>query len=456
MRTPREDRRGWVLTLLAVMGATIFVSCRTLITPGIKTDPAASKASRDDLDAGIEENAGRMLKDGRKIFRYDTFGSEAFWGGQLQLHKAILGEKGGGVGPGLTPNQALKTGLKVDIGKLPRALVAVIQETAISLENPETTVALLKADAVVGVQGVFDKEGRLSSVGITCALCHSTVDNSFASGIGHRLDGWPNRDLDVGAVAAMSPSLKPFSDLAGVSEDEVRKVLKSWGPGRYDAEFTNDGKAFRPDGKSAATVLPAAFGLAGVNLHTYTGWGSVPYWNAYVANTQMFGHGRFYDPRLKDGSKYPLAVKGKSWDIRGKDDSVTAKLPALHFYQLSIPAPEPPEGSFNKERAAQGEALFNGKAGCATCHTPPLYTEPGWAMHKAEEIGIDDFQAKRSPNGMYRTTPLKGLFTRAKGGFYHDGRFKDLDAVVQHYDGVKKLGLTEGEKKDLAEFLKSL
>lgn len=444
----------WMCAGLSV--AVVLVSCRALITPGIKVDPAARQYSAEDLDRGIDRSASQMLAEGREIFRYDTFGSEAFWGDQLQLHRAILGEKEGGVGRGLTPNQALKLGLKVDIGKLPQALVAVVKETAISLENPETTVALLKANAVVGVRGSFDKKGKLSSVGITCALCHSTVDSSFANGIGRRLDGWPNRDLDVGAVAALSPSVKPFADLAGVSQDEVRKVLRSWGPGRYDAEFTADGKAFRPDGKTAATLIPAAFGLAGVDLHTYTGRGSVPYWNAYVAVTQMHGQGRFFDPRLKDAAKYPLAAKSGAWDARAPHDQVSSKLAALHFYQLAIPAPEPPKNAYDAKAARTGEALFNGKASCAVCHTPPLYTEPGWALHTPEEIGIDGFQASRSPTGRYRTTPLRGLFTRAKGGYYHDGRFADLPAVVNHYDGVRKLNLTNEEKKNLVEFLKSL
>ena len=237
----------------------------------------------------------------------------------------------------------------------------------------------------------------------------------------------------------------------------MRRVLMSWGPGRYDAELNHDGKAMRPDGKPATTLMPAAFGLAGVNLHTYSGWGSVTHWNAYVANTQMHGKGTFYDPRMNDPQRFPLAVKSGAWNKRDTPDLITPKLAALHYYQLSIPAPAPPKGSFDAAAASRGKTLFAGKAKCATCHVPPLYTEPGWPMHTADEIGIDDFQASRSPDKkFYRTTPLNGLFTREKGGFYHDGRFGDLNQVVAHYSRVLRLSLSDGERADLVQFLKSL
>ncbi|HYV68389.1 MAG TPA: hypothetical protein VE964_19275, partial [Myxococcales bacterium] len=228
-------------------------------------------------------------------------------------------------------------------------------------------------------------------------------------------------------------------------------------PGKFDAELNLDGKGFRPDGKTGATLLPAAFGLSGVNLHTYSGWGSVTYWNAYVANNEMYGKGFFFDPRLDDASKFPVAARARFGHRQSPgDDRITSKLAALHFYQLAIPAPAPPEGSYDASAAGRGKALFEGRARCATCHVPPLYTEPGWNMHKGSEIGIDDFQSARSPDGRYRTTPLKGLFTRKKGGFYHDGRFGDYAAVVDHYDSVLRLGLSSPEKADLQEFLKSL
>jgi hypothetical protein len=237
----------------------------------------------------------------------------------------------------------------------------------------------------------------------------------------------------------------------------LKSILESWGPGKYDAEVNQDGKAFRPDGKSGATLLPAAFGLAGVNLHTYTGsWGNVTYWNAYVANTQMQGQGTFFDTRLDRTDQYPIAAKNKVGHTRHDVDLITAKLGALQFYQLALTAPKPPANSFDTDAAARGQTVFAGKAQCATCHIPPLFTEPGWNVHTAEEIGIDDFQASRSPDKRYRTTPLRGLFTRMKGGFYHDGRFADLNAVVDHYQTVLKFTLTDQERRDLIEYLKSL
>jgi hypothetical protein len=425
---------------------------------GVETNPAGKtqQAPREEFDDKISANSKDLFERGRTTFRWDTFGSEAFWGGKLQLHRALLGQKLGGVGAGLTPNQALKAGLKADVARVPKLLVEVMREGSVTFDSPETTLELLRADAVVGVRGIFDKDKNLVSVGITCALCHSTVDDSFMKGIGRRLDGWPNRDLNVGAVVGMAPDLGAFTQLLNVDEATVRKVLAAWGPGRYDAELNLDGKAFRPDGKTGATVIPAAFGLAGQNLHTYTGWGTIPYWNAYVAILQMHGQGTFFDPRLADKGKFPVAARAGLGNVRPARDLVTEKLEALHYYQLSIPAPKPPEDSYDHAAAQSGAALFNGKARCAGCHVPPLFSEPGWAMHTGKEIGIDDFQASRSPDGRYRTTPLRGLFVRAKGGFYHDGRFANYAAVVDHYDGFLKLGLAPAEKLDLIEYLKSL
>jgi mono/diheme cytochrome c family protein len=236
----------------------------------------------------------------------------------------------------------------------------------------------------------------------------------------------------------------------------VKQVLLSWGPGRYDAELDKDGKAFRPDGKQAGTLLPPAFGLAGVNLHTWTGYGSVTYWNAYVAVTQMHGSGTYFDARLNDAGQFPVATRSGSWNVRGTPDQVTAKLAALHFYQLSIPAPKPPAGSFNAQAAQRGKALFEGKANCASCHVPPLYTEPGNNLHAPSEIGVDAFQADRSPTHAYRTAPLRGLWSHQQGGFYHDGRFATLKDVINHYDSSFKLGLTDPEKDDLVQHLLSL
>ncbi len=412
------------------------------------------------------KKSANLIAEGKQIFRFDTFGDEDFWGGQLQLHQAIQGEQFGGVGPGVSPATALAVGLKVDVEALPQSLRNQLKKGKVDLNDPAVTLALLKLDAVIGVKGFFNKSGSLSSIGITCALCHSTVDDSFAPGIGHRLDGWANRDLNVGAIIALSPDLSPFETLLGVDRDTVVTVLHSWGPGKFDAELVLDGKAFNPEqvtdgvvtgtNVSGATLLPPAFGLAGVNLHTYTGWGSVPYWNAFVANIEMHGKGNFYDPRLNNAEQFPIAAANGFGNIRNSEDLITPKLPALHAYQLSLLAPLPPEGSFRPKAASRGQELFEGKANCASCHVPPLFTEPGWNLHTPEEIGIDSFQADRSPDHRYRTTPLKGLWTHTKGGFYHDGRFATLMDVVNHYDTHFGLGLTDAEKSDLVEYLKSL
>ena len=415
-----------------------------------------SGKSRTDSDQRTDINAQRLLEDGRQTFRSDTFGDEVFWSDALQLHRAIAGEKLGGVGAGVSPKTALAVGLKVDTEALPGSLIAQLKQGRVNLDDPATTLALLKLNAVVGVRGAFNSDGSLKTVGITCALCHSTVDNSFAPGLGQRLDGWANRDLNVGAIVALSPNLKPVADLLGVDEATVRTVLQSWGPGKFDAELFLDGKAFRPDGKSAATLIPPAFGLAGVNLHTWTGWGSVTHWNAFVANLEMHGQGTFYDPRLNDAAKFPVAARAGFGDVRSNPDLITAKLPALHFYQLAIPAPVAPADSFDRAAAARGESLFKNEAKCATCHVPPIFTEPGWNMHTPAEIGIDDFQAKRSPDERYRTSPLKGLWTHQKGGFYHDGRFGTLLEVVEHYNVLFGTNLTTQQKSDLVEYLKSL
>ena len=414
------------------------------------------KGNSTEAERQTDANAQRMLDEGKQTFRFDTFGDEVFWSDALQLHRAIAGAQLGGVGPGVSPATALAVGLKVDSDALPESLISQLRHGRVNLDDPATTLALLKLNAVVGVKGTFNGDGSLKSVGLTCAVCHSMVDNSFAPGIGKRLDGWANRDLNVGAIAALSPNLAPVAQLLGVSEDTVRTVLQSWGPGKFDAELFLDGKAFRPDGKSAATLIPPAFGLAGVNLHTWTGWGSVTHWNAFVANLEMHGQGTFYDPRLNDAVKFPIAARAGFGNVRSNPDLITAKLPALQFYQLAIAAPAPPAGSFDTAAAARGEAVFKGQAGCATCHVPPIYTEPGWNMHTPQEIGIDDFQAKRSPDERYRTAPLKGLWTHQKGGFYHDGRFATLLEVVEHYNSVLGTNLTEQQKADLVEYLKSL
>ena len=438
---------GWYLTVQSGLGAQARPG------RGAQRNQPVAAPSADRL---INQHAQRMIDEGRQIFRSDTFGSEAFWGDALQLHKAIAGEKNGGVGGGLSPKTALSVGLKVDADALPDALKQQIKAGKVDLDDPSTTLALLKLNSVVGVTGFFDNGAHLRSMGIQCAFCHSTVDDSFAPGIGRRLDGWANRDLNVGAIVSLAPNLKPFTDLLGVDAATVKKVLGTWGPGRFDAELDKDGKALRPDGKQAGTLIPPAFGLAGVNLHTWTGFGSVPYWNAYVAATEMHGTGTFVDSRLADKTQFPVAAKSGSSNTRGTPDRITSKLAALHFYQLAIPAPRPPDGSYDKVAAERGSAVFAGKSKCATCHVPPLFTEPGNNLHTPAEVGVDAFQADRSPTHMYRTAPLAGLWSHQKGGFYHDGRFATLKDVVAHYNDLLKLGLTEREMADLIEYLKSL
>jgi hypothetical protein len=417
---------------------------------------AAKMPSATTADADVARFSQAMITEGRKTFRFDTFGSEAFWGDALGLHKAVAGEKNGGVGPGVSPKTALSVGLKVDADALPDALKKQLKAGQVNLDDPATTIALLKLNAVVGVTAFANADGSVRSMGIQCALCHSTVDDSFVPGIGKRLDGWANRDLNVGAIVSLAPNHKPFMDLLGADAATVKKVLASWGPGRYDAILDKDGKAFRPDKKQAGVLIPPAFGLAGVNLATWTGFGQVTYWNAYVANTEMHGAGTFFDARLGTKKQFPVAAKHSLGNLRPPSDKVTAKLAALHYYQLSLPAPKAPAGSFNQAAFEKGKATFNGKAKCAGCHVPPLFTEPGHNLHTPAEIGIDAFQADRSPTRMYRTAPLAGLWSHQKGGFYHDGRFATLAEVVNHYNNHFKLKLTDEEKSDLAEYLKGI
>jgi hypothetical protein len=399
-----------------------------------------------------------LTAEGRQTFRFDTFGDEDFWGIQLQLHQALAT---------VSPRQALALGLKVDSQALPSRLVQQLQHGRINLDDPAVTAMLLRLNAIVGMTGFFSSgQSQLQSVGIQCALCHSTVDDSLTSGIGRRLDGWANRDLDVGAIIALAPNLSPFTKLLHTDDATIRRVLSSWGPGKFDAELILDGKAFNPeqitDGKvtarnvPGATLIPPAFGLAGVDLHTWTGWGTVTYWNAFVANLEMHGKGTFEDARLDNAAQFPFAASAGLGHIRSPIDLITPKLAGLHEYQLSLPAPQPPAGSFNSAAAARGQVLFNQKAKCTRCHVPPLYTEPGWNLHLPAEIGIDDFQANRSPTFRYRTSPLKGLWTHMKRGFYHDGRFASLADVVNHYNAHFGLGLGAQETNDLVEYLKSL
>lgn len=434
-----------IITIILILIATNFIFSNGNTNIGIREQKEI-----------INYNILSTLKEGQFTFRYDTFGDEIFWGNTLNLHKAIAGSRLGGIGSGVSPKTALSLGLKVDVDNLTPEIVNNLKTNKINLDDPATTIVLLKLNSVVGVKGFFDSKGNLDSIGIQCAFCHSVVDDSLSKGIGHRLDGWANRDLNVGAIIAIAPNIKVIADRLGVSIEVVKKVLLSWGPGKYDAELLEDGKGFRPDGKSAATLLPPIFALSGINLHTWTGWGSVTHWNAYVANTQMRGQGTFYDPRLNNPVQFPIAVKTGDWNIRHFPDLVTSKLPSLHVYQLSLIAPRAPKNSYDVMSANRGRVIFNGKGKCAVCHVPPLFTEPGWAIHTPEEMGIDSFQADRSPTHGYRTAPLRGLWTHQKGGFYHDGRFANLLELLNHYDRLLNLNLTNQDKADLIQFLKSI
>lgn len=435
----------------------------SLITLTATASPRAAWGDDESYPAGApspSDTQGRvgdedLLSQGRHIFRFDTFGDEAFWGDTLKLHNAIQGSQFGGVGPGVSPKTALAVGLKVDVDALPQSLIEQLRRGRVDLNDPATTLALLKLKAVVGVTGFFGDGSTLRSVGIQCALCHSTVDDSLAPGIGHRLDGWANRDLNVGAIVSLAPDLSAVANLLQVDQATVRKVLTAWGPGKFDAELLLDGKGFSPDGKTAATLIPPAFGLAGVNLHTWTGWGSVPHWNAFVATLEMHGKGTFFDSRLSDPVQFPVAARAGFDNVRNDPDLVSSKLPALHFYQLALIAPKAPQGTFNEGAAARGKTVFE-TAQCSSCHVPPTFTEPGWNLHAAQELGIDDFQANRAPAKAYRTAPLRGLWTHVKGGFYHDGRFATLLDVVNHYDLQFGLHLSAQEQSDLVQYLNSL
>lgn len=451
---------GLILPGLAAFLGAGSCSQGAVAPANLQSAALRSAEGREHRDPVVSD-AARMIEEGRRTFRFDTFGDEDFWGGTLRLHQAIEGTALGGVATpdlgldGVSPRTALAVGLKVDVDALPASLVDALQAGKVDLDSPATTVALLGLNAVVGVTGVPNGNGGLRTMGIQCALCHSTVDNSLAPGIGHRRDGWANRDLNVGVIASLAPDLSVVAKLLRADQATVRKVLRSWGPGKFDAAVFMDGKAFN-GGKPAATLIPPAFGLAGVNLHTWTGWGSVTHWNAFVANLEMHGKGTFYDPRLDDAARFPIAAANRFGHVRNDPDLVTPKLAALHFYQLALSAPRPPEDSFDEEAAERGQRVFEGQARCTQCHVAPLFTEPGWNMHTGAEIGIDDFQANRAPDGRYRTSPLRGLFTHTKGGFYHDGRFATLGDVIAHYESTFGLGLTAAQKSDLAQYLLSL
>lgn len=376
-------------------------------------------------DSSDAANAA-VIAEGKQTFRFDTFGDETKWTDALHMEQVVNG---------VDPTTALAVGLKVDAEALPPAVVQGVQDGSISLTDPATTVALIKLNAVVGVQGTVETiNGRdtVTRVGFTCALCHSTVDNSFATGIGKRLDGWPNRDLNVGAIVALSPSL----------DAAAKAVFNSWGPGKYDPRFNFDGQ-------NGPQVIPPAYGLAGIRSITSTGDGSdIAYWNRYVAVTQMGGHGSFSDPRTGVNV------------TNGTDDRVSSKLAALQAYQLALAAPTPPASSFDPAAAARGQALFAGVAGCAACHSGPEFTDANTRLHPAsdsmgepEAAGVPSY-ASRSATKQYRTAPLKGVWQHAP--YFHNGSAATLTDVVNTYNTRRSLGLTPAQTADLVEYLKSL
>ena len=424
----------------------------------------AKQKSHTEFLGSAEKNAQSLVEQGRDIFRYDTFGDEVFWTDQLGLDQLVAAT---------TPRQALDLGLKVDSDALTKSQLQAIKHGTLNLDDPAVTVQLVKQKAVLGVVGT-STNGTLR-VGLSCAVCHSTVDNSIAPGIGRRIDGLASRDLNVGAIVASVPKLQPLVDLLsladpGITTDDVKNVLLAWGPGKFDAELFLDGKGFQPDGtNSAATLMPNARGLSGHNLHTWTGgWGTVTYWNAFVANLELHGVGTFFDERLDNTNQFPIAAKAGFGHVSTDpdNDQITSKLPALHFYQLALPAVKPRPGvDFDPAAAERGDALFSHKADCNRCHREPLWTEPGWNQHTAAEMKIDSFEADRSPGHAYRTMNLAGIFVREnglfmkpenKGRFYHDGRFRTLLDTVNSYNDRFNLALTEQEKSDLVEYLKSL
>ena len=369
--------------------------------------------------------------DGRAIFRFDTFGDEQLWTDVLRMHEVVQT---------LDPATALAVGLKVDVDALPATIIAALKAGQVDLKDPAVTLQLLRLNAVVGIKGAVDKSGQLTKLGITCALCHSTVDDALAPGIGHRLDGWANGSLNVGAIVALSPAI----DAATKAE------FNAWGPGKYDPRHhAFDGTNLIPlNSPSLPVVIPPIYGLQGVHFETYTADGPIWYWNSYVGVGQMGGQGTFNDPRI-------------GVFITQRPDLVTPKLRALLAYQLTLRAPKPRRNEIDEAAAFRGRRLFRNQAKCATCHTGPTFTDvlngPSRRvplLHDPAEVGMDPAYASRTATGQYRTTPLRGLIRHAP--YFHDGSAADLLAVVNHYNRLFELHLTDAQKSDLVEYLKSL
>ena len=393
------------LAVVAFAAGTTLTGCATTDASKDSTAAAAPAAAAP----AQEQPSAALLAEGQKTFRFDTFGDEQLWTDKLRLHEVI--EKS------VDPTTALKVGLKVDADVLPPGILQKVD-----LKSPATTVALLKMNAVVGVQATVDANDHITRLGVTCALCHSTVDNSVMPGIGRRLDGWPNRDLNPGAIIALSPVLSA----------DKKAVYQSWGAGKYDPRYNHDGK-------NTPLVMPPAYGLAQITNETYTAEGPISYWNAYVAVTQMGGQGNFSDPRL-------------GIDVKHTPDLVTPKLAALRAYQHSLAAPPAPAGSFDATAATRGRAVFD--RACASCHVGVSGTDNNTGtLHPPADTGVDGAYAARTANKAYRTTPLRALWQHPP--YFHDGSAATLADVVAHYNRVRKLNLTADQQRDLVEFLKS-
>ena len=416
------------------VASTVFTLVLTFVISGFGQATSAQQRAggpEGDGDRQHQEDGERRHRDGQAIVRFDTFGDEQLWTDVLRMHEPIAT---------VDPATALAVGLKVDVEALPPQIIAALRAGQVDLTDPAVTTELLRLNAVVGVKGKVNQTGQLTSVGVTCALCHSTVDNSFARGIGKRLDGWANLDLNVGAIVALSPALP----------DALKAEFRTWGPGKYDPRHhAFDGtNLIALNSPSLPIVIPSIYGLKGVGFETFTADGPISYWNSYVGVGQMGGHGSFSDPRL-------------GLFITQTPDLVTPKLEALLNYQLSLRVPDPPRGSVDKEAAERGKHLFRNQAGCATCHQAPNFTDvlsgPRQTvpfLHDPAEVGMDPRYAARTATGKYRTTPLRGLWQHAP--YFHDGSAPDLLAVVNHYNQLFALNLTAAQKADLVEFLKSL
>lgn len=418
MSTESVRACGPFLGLKSISRAGVFLVCCTVACVPQNRSSGTYATTPTGAGSASDDFSPQTLAAGRQVFRFDTFGDEQFWTDTARMHEVVQRS--------VSPATALAVGLKVDADAIPADVAAAIKAGKVDLTDPATTVTLLKLNAVVGLKGTVttvNGKDNLTRLGITCALCHSTVDDAFSKGIGHRKDGWPNRDLNVGAIIALSPAITPAQ----------KAVYNSWGPGKYDPRFNIDGK-------STPLVLPPAYGLARARNETYTAEGPISYWNAYVAVTQMHGHGNFSDPRL-------------GINIRQTPDMVGPKLASLRAYQHSIEAPAAPAGSFDADASARGRVVFN--QNCVTCHVGANNTDNNsGVLHTASETGQDGSYALRTANKSYRTTPLRALWQHAP--YFHDGSAATLQDVVTHYNNFRRLNLSMAQQRDLVEYLKSL